>query len=294
MSTPEPGAPPPPPITRTLAVVLREALAKGEEVRMLVAKGLADSALPLGNPTAYMNVELEGQAVTVPKLAGAGLGGTATGYAVYVFATNDFLIAVGTVAGTGTGASGGGIIPIGGVIEWLAATAPGGWLICDGSAFSSATYPALAAVLGTTTLPDLRKRVPVGAGSGLGVGGNDGAAEGSRSIAHHHRLTAGVAVSVSAVGDHSHGAGGNHNHSLTTGDDFAGTFGNTGQRGTAGTTFTLTSSSSPVTGMSGDHTHPAAGGHGHSASGSVDSDTSGGGPNNAPSYYVVNFIVRAT
>ena len=53
-------------------------------------------------------------------------------------------------------------------------SAPSGWLTCDGSAVSRATYAALFAVIGTTfgsgngsttfNLPDLRGRLPIGAG----------------------------------------------------------------------------------------------------------------------------------
>ena len=39
---------------------------------------------------------------------------------------------------------------------WPTTTAPSGYLICDGSTYSSVTYPALFNVLGTTTLPDFR------------------------------------------------------------------------------------------------------------------------------------------
>lgn len=55
---------------------------------------------------------------------------------------------------------------------------PAGWHVCDGSVVSVNTYQALFAVLGTTYggdgvttfgLPDLRGRVPIGAGSGPGL-----------------------------------------------------------------------------------------------------------------------------
>lgn len=62
--------------------------------------------------------------------------------------------------------------PIGALGMWLTDSAPTGWLICDGSAVSRATYSSLYAVIadvfgagdGSTTfnLPDLRNRVPVG------------------------------------------------------------------------------------------------------------------------------------
>ena len=39
---------------------------------------------------------------------------------------------------------------------WATTSIPTGYLLCDGSTYSSVTYPDLFAVLGTTTLPDFR------------------------------------------------------------------------------------------------------------------------------------------
>lgn len=61
------------------------------------------------------------------------------------------------------------------IVEWPTAVAPSGWLNCDGSTPLIATYPALAAILGTTYggngsttfgIPDKRGRVSVGIGTG--------------------------------------------------------------------------------------------------------------------------------
>ena len=63
-------------------------------------------------------------------------------------------------------------VPPGAITAYVAAAAPTGWLLCDGSAVSRTTYAALFAVIastygagdGTTTfnVPDLRGRIPVG------------------------------------------------------------------------------------------------------------------------------------
>jgi microcystin-dependent protein len=62
--------------------------------------------------------------------------------------------------------------PTGAIIATAAATAPSGWLICDGTAVSRTTYANLFGVIGTTygagngtttfNLPNLKGRVPVG------------------------------------------------------------------------------------------------------------------------------------
>lgn len=67
-------------------------------------------------------------------------------------------------------------IPAGVIWSYGAATAPSGWLLCDGTAYSRTTYARLFAVIstnfgsgdGSTTfnVPDLRGRTLVGAGTG--------------------------------------------------------------------------------------------------------------------------------
>ena len=68
--------------------------------------------------------------------------------------------------------------PTGGVMQFAGATAPVGWLVCNGASLLRATYPALFAAIGTTwgavdgthfTLPDLRGRTPIGVGTGTGL-----------------------------------------------------------------------------------------------------------------------------
>jgi microcystin-dependent protein len=72
------------------------------------------------------------------------------------------------------------------------------WLLCDGTAVSRTTYAALFAVLGTTygagngsttfNLPDLRGRVPIGAGTGAQNGGSgSGAISGGTALTNRVR-----------------------------------------------------------------------------------------------------------
>ena len=74
--------------------------------------------------------------------------------------------------------------PVGKVSAFAGASAPTGWLICDGSAVSRTTYSALFTVISTTygvgdnsttfNLPDVRETVPVGVGTrGSGVTAHD-------------------------------------------------------------------------------------------------------------------------
>ena len=53
------------------------------------------------------------------------------------------------------GSAGSGI-PVGSVIEIVGSIVPPGYLACDGTTFSAATYPTLYTILNSTTLPDYR------------------------------------------------------------------------------------------------------------------------------------------
>lgn len=98
--------------------------------------------------------------------------------------------------------------------------APEGWLLCDGSAVSRATYSDLFAAIGTTygagngsttfNLPDLRGRVPLGPDGSAGrLSGSD--ALGNSGGAEKHQLVTseipshGHGVSSITIDTHSHG-----------------------------------------------------------------------------------------
>ncbi len=65
-------------------------------------------------------------------------------------------------------------VPTGAITMYGAASAPTGWLLCDGSSVLRATYPALFTAIGTTwgsadgthfNVPNLTNNVPIGSGS---------------------------------------------------------------------------------------------------------------------------------
>ncbi len=107
--------------------------------------------------------------------------------------------------------------PTGAIIPWSGAiaTAPDGYLICDGASYDAATYPALFAVIGTMygggggnfSVPDLRGRVPVGYKSsgtfntavGTDVGEETHVLTTSEMASHDHTAT------TSSSGSHNHG-----------------------------------------------------------------------------------------
>jgi microcystin-dependent protein len=97
-------------------------------------------------------------------------------------------------------------VPTGGLIMWSTASAPNGFLLCDGSAVSRTTYAALFAIIGTTfgsgdttttfNVPNYTNRMPYGTTLGA-TGGSANAT----LVSHTHTFT-GTAL-------------GNHNHSTT-------------------------------------------------------------------------------
>lgn len=59
-------------------------------------------------------------------------------------------------------------VPVGTVVAFAGTVPPNGWLVCNGSPISQATYPALYGLVGGN-LPDLRSRYIAGAGQGPGL-----------------------------------------------------------------------------------------------------------------------------
>jgi len=93
------------------------------------------------------------------------------------------------------------------LMMWSTGTAPTGWLLCNGSAVSRTTYATLFGVIGTTfgsgdgsttfNLPDLRNKMPIGAGSTYSVASTGGSAN---AIVVSHTHTA----STNSAGNHRH------------------------------------------------------------------------------------------
>ena len=84
----------------------------------------------------------------------------------------------------------GSALPVGAPVPWPLATPPAGWLKCNGSPFSLESYPALAAVFPSGTLPDLRGEFIRGwdDGRGINAGRTLLSAEGSMTGHHSHGL----------------------------------------------------------------------------------------------------------
>jgi microcystin-dependent protein len=99
---------------------------------------------------------------------------------------------------TVTTGGGTGNVITGEIKMWPTVSAPAGYLLCDGTIYNITDYPILGPLLGATfggngtttfAVPDLIRRVPVGAGAGIVVGRNEGiplASASTRTFAHSH------------------------------------------------------------------------------------------------------------
>ena len=81
------------PASRMLDSVLREALAEGDEARLVLGTGGATIPPPEGY--AYVNVVIGGQTVKLPRLS--GVAAPTVGAVAYVLATRNFMLYLGTV-----------------------------------------------------------------------------------------------------------------------------------------------------------------------------------------------------
>lgn len=147
-----------------------------------------------------------------------------------------------------------------GVVEMFAGdTAPFGALLCDGTIYNIADYPALGAMLGakfggngTTTfaVPDMRDRAPVGKSATKALGSTGGSASKTLTTtelpAHTHTINHDHAQATTS-------SNGDHVHSLSLTSDSATGVGNYARRGSTGGDVSVTANQSVNT--AGAHTH---------------------------------------
>lgn len=211
--------------------------------------------------------------------------------------------------------------PVGCVLPYAGATAPFGWLLCDGSEISCDTYSRLFNVIGTNygvatqpnyfVLPDMRDRMPIGKWN-QSMGETGGANTVTLSInelpSHSHSgITAQTGshthtVTVDQNGSHNHTVNDpGHKHDLVTiNDDHNNSGGNppgfiADSAGSMTWTNVVQFAQTGITiGVNGDHTHNASmsanGDHAHSF---VTNTTGNGNAFSVQNKYIVlNYIIR--
>lgn len=149
------------------------------------------------------------------------------------------------------------LFPVGAIIMYYKQAPPAGWLVCNGSSFNAATYPSLAAHLGSNTLPDFRGRFPLATGNS-GTGG---------AVNHNLGTTGGEETTLlleEHLPPHSHG-------------------------------LTIEFREGSENGNGNDYSDLGAGNGQYNASEFYTSDPTGGGQrhNNMPPYLTVQFIIKA-
>lgn len=222
-------------------------------------------------------------------------------------------------------------LPPGLISPFAGATAPAGYLLCDGTSLAAATYPALFAVIGYTyggsganfTLPDLRSRFPIGVGTGTGltartlggaVGAEKTALVATDVPAHGHGNT--FATSPETT-DHTHGVGtlvtgnqsANHTHtgSVSANNTYVSANGSATTVTTTGgatrintLTYTTPTGSFTTNGVSVNHNHAITGStgsrsasHTHAITGGVsNSAASTTSPAVIPPALGLNYIIK--
>lgn len=111
-----------------------------------------------------LRVLADGDSEALPVSPASLVSGLRVGRRVFVLIYARRITVLGAAGGTPG-------VPVGSVTAFAGAHVPAGWLLCDGATHSKAQYPALAAVLGATgtgtsfNVPDLRGRIPMGAGA---------------------------------------------------------------------------------------------------------------------------------
>jgi microcystin-dependent protein len=207
------------------------------------------------------------------------------------------------------------MIPIGGIIDYVGATAPANYLICDGSQHSSATYPTLSGLLGGTggvfNVPNLLDRVVVGAGQSWGAGTTGGESAHQLSLnempAHTHGVTdpehyhnVNDTTHNHSQSAHAHTATQDpHTHGYTINNVVGGAGLGFGQNYTVTGQGATTSAAQPnvYTNPSNANINPAATGiqNTQSALTNISIQNAGGnlGHNNMPPFMALNKIIRA-
>jgi microcystin-dependent protein len=225
----------------------------------------------------------------------ATLSGTAPVGATVSVRTQENTYAVDAVI-EGAGA---GTVPVGSVVMWATATAPAGWLKLDGSTFDQNEYPLLFDLLGSTTLPNMTDRAPVGPSGTKTVKSAGGAASVTLTEAqlpsHDHTMTHTHTIAHTHQYDHYHNI--SHTHEYGYHAEFV-------QRGTgdnvivavAGTPYDDVYAAS--TGISASpNTTTTGGASTGNSGGSSAANTGAAGSGSAISvqnpYVALNFIIKA-
>jgi len=197
---------------------------------------------------------------------------------------------------------------VGAIKPWTKATAPAGYLLCDGSAVSRSTYADLFAVTGTTygsgdgsttfNVPQLQGKMPQGFdGNTYNLAGTGGANTVTVAVTNNQAATNASNQSVTVTGSISNTsltnaqlAGHTHSYEKTNGGSVA-TPGGPSATGTrAGVSGSNTGSSGSGTGH--NHSHTLSGTLTGNVTTSLTGSVTAAGTNSFSPFVVVNYIIK--
>jgi microcystin-dependent protein len=290
-----------------LTGVLRVNGAAGTAGQYLKSNGTSDPTwADVAATTATTATNLAGgSAGTIPYQSAAGTTAQlAAGTAGQVLTSN------GTSAPTWSSAA----TPAGVVQQYAGATAPTGYILCQGQAVSRTTYATLFAVVSTTygagdgsttfNVPNLQGKIPVGLNSAdlsFDVRGETGG-EKTHAIAtaelpsHNHTFTGTAHTHTVDPTSFTTASGGTHTH--TYNDYYHGTTlsDNADDRGVASSTGADHERTTLTTGTNGAHTHaidvPSTTSSSTTATGTISNTGSSTAMNVLQPYIVLNYIIK--
>lgn len=186
-------------------------------------------------------------------------------------------------------------VPVGTVISYAGiineeTPLPAGWLVCDGTAFSAATYPLLEKILGKASTPNLLDRFVKGVANRPDV-----AAGGSKKILEANMPSHKHDVSVSG-GAHGHtgstNSAGTHAHTAYYGAQYNSSIQLKGDANNA--PWAKQNVAQATAGHEGGHGHGVTidnwtGSHGHTMS----EASKGSGADYEPKYYELIYLIKA-
>jgi microcystin-dependent protein len=212
-------------------------------------------------------------------------------YPVYGDGTNFYLASSNTT-------------PTGTIQMWSTATAPTGYVLCNGVAISRTTYSSLYGVIGTTfgvgdgsttfNVPNYQNYMPIGAGSSYALASTGGSTTISSSNLPSHTHTFSGSVSASGSGTTSAGSAviqdPGHYHQVAPGRAVGESYGNGGIVDLAQYPNPVYSSTNTTGVYDSGHAHNFS----VSTSGSFSGTTGGTGSGTAflPPYLGINFIIK--
>ncbi len=231
-------------------------IANGAINNAKVASGAAIAVNKLATQTASRAIATDSSGFLTPSATTAAELGYVNGVTSSIQAQIDAISAV--------------TVPSGAMIDFGGISAPTGWLLCDGSSYPTATYPALFAAIGYAwggsganfSVPNMTRRVGMGSGGSgsatIGnVVGNIGGAETVTLTQAQLPTALGTASSVVTDPGHTHTKSGNSPviNVDNTGSTRIDLFGSSGGSSSTGSSTTGITVATTITNSSGGNAH---------------------------------------